>query len=563
MGVFYFTPEKEKKYFAEIRLPDGKIYKIKIPFQNDEAIKISVDNKKDLIYVNLKCNELFLQNHSGYEFIIIGQIRNKIYLSAPKILESTNKSVVFSKKNLPSGILQLTLFSSRYEPLSERLIFIDNNDKLNIELNTSFNKQDNNKINLDIIVKNSIGEPVSANILINIINDVKTNEKNNRNILSYLLLSSDLKGKVEDPGYYFYDTDSIKSRNLDILMMTQGWRRFVWEKVFNEEYDEKKHEFEKGLDISGKVLYQLFSIPAKNSKVNITVLNQYYEYRKTTTDNEGRFLFRNINLFDIIELKINALNKSDKKNIYIYIDETKSVPVCFDIDSNIYNLVKTSTKKKKLLQIEDTEKDMANKEKSSLNKTHGNASHIIMFDDKMQNYNNIFQAITGKVPGVRVSGNKVIIRGINSIYGGSEPLYLLDDIPVDRYVISNIYPGDVERIEILKGAKASIYGSRGGNGVIAIYTKKGKYCKRGEILFNMLGYHKAKEFYKPAFQNVNDSKTYKTKTVFWKPEIITDNYGKANVSFSIDDNIKNIIIEIEGITNKGKIAQEIIFKEIK
>lgn len=86
-----------------------------------------------------------------------------------------------------------------------------------------------------------------------------------------------------------------------------------------------------------------------------------------------------------------------------------------------------------------------------------------------QHYATIYDMIKGEVPGVVVSGNSIVIRGLSSLNLSSEPLYVVNGSPVST--ISDISPNDVESISVLKGSSAAIYGSRGANGVILIRLK--------------------------------------------------------------------------------------------
>ncbi len=91
-------------------------------------------------------------------------------------------------------------------------------------------------------------------------------------------------------------------------------------------------------------------------------------------------------------------------------------------------------------------------------------------DKNLSNYITIFDYIRGRVAGVTVSqGNQIRIRGVNSLVGSGEPLFVVDGSPVNS--IDNILPVNVQKIRVLKGPAASIYGSRGSNGVIVISTK--------------------------------------------------------------------------------------------
>lgn len=85
-------------------------------------------------------------------------------------------------------------------------------------------------------------------------------------------------------------------------------------------------------------------------------------------------------------------------------------------------------------------------------------------------YANIYDYLRGRVAGVDVRpDNSIIIRGVNTINASSDPLFIVDGVEVPD--ISNIPPNEVKSISVLKDASASIYGSRGGNGVIIIELK--------------------------------------------------------------------------------------------
>jgi TonB-dependent SusC/RagA subfamily outer membrane receptor len=93
--------------------------------------------------------------------------------------------------------------------------------------------------------------------------------------------------------------------------------------------------------------------------------------------------------------------------------------------------------------------------------------------EKLKNvhYNNIYDMIRGKVPGVEVNGSSIMIRSASSLTSGTQPLFVVDGVPVTS--IDHIDPQMVRSIEVLKGSSAAIYGTRGSNGVILINLKKG------------------------------------------------------------------------------------------
>lgn len=85
---------------------------------------------------------------------------------------------------------------------------------------------------------------------------------------------------------------------------------------------------------------------------------------------------------------------------------------------------------------------------------------------KYASYTNIYDMLKGEVPGVQVIGKSIKVQGASSLTLSTEPLFVVDGMVVSS--IDNIMPSMVRSVEVLKGSSASIYGSRGANGVILI-----------------------------------------------------------------------------------------------
>jgi TonB-dependent SusC/RagA subfamily outer membrane receptor len=90
---------------------------------------------------------------------------------------------------------------------------------------------------------------------------------------------------------------------------------------------------------------------------------------------------------------------------------------------------------------------------------------------RSKSYTNIYDMIKSEVPGVQVSGTSVrLLQGTTSLTSPTEPLFVVDGTVVNQ--INNLTPSDVRSISLLKGSAASIYGSRGANGVLVFTTNK-------------------------------------------------------------------------------------------
>ena len=113
-------------------------------------------------------------------------------------------------------------------------------------------------------------------------------------------------------------------------------------------------------------------------------------------------------------------------------------------------------------------------------------------------------------------------------------------------------PYDVERVEILKGPSASIYGSRGGNGVIAIYTLHGEFMRKGGITFQMLGYYTPRKFYENFPGTAQDNNSLNNpETCYWNPDVVTDKNGTAIISVKSIVLNEDLIFTAEGISENN------------
>ncbi len=174
-------------------------------------------------------------------------------------------------------------------------------------------------------------------------------------------------------------------------------------------------------------------------------------------------------------------------------------------------------------------------------------------------YSNIIQYLQGRVAGVLVSGDNIVIRGNNSLLSPSDPLFLIDGMPVDKETILATSMADVDKVEVLKGVEAAIFGMRGANGVISVFTKTGRSPSPvstgipGTIMERIKGFAPYREFYSPEYseERINTQMPDYRTTLYWNPEVILE-YGEAEFSFFTCDNVSEYTIFVEGITGNGK-----------
>jgi TonB-dependent SusC/RagA subfamily outer membrane receptor len=303
----------------------------------------------------------------------------------------------------------------------------------------------------------------------------------------------------------------------------------------------------------------------------------------TTGDSLGRYGFYDLDFTDTSSVMVQATKEKGGKNLDVTVDpytppmvrivKSPFNPIEFDARALELFLKKANEaieleKKLKLDKNQMLEEVVvrAKKEKPVDNrKIYGRASNTVeVTEQNCVGFQNVFQLLQGKVPGVQVVGNSVIIRGASSFQSSNAPLYVLDGITSDDVgLIQNIPPCDVETIDVLKGAEASIYGSRGANGVISVLTRRGgsnrDYSKDiipGVITTKKLGYSVAREFYAPRYdvQKQEHVRPDFRSTLQWSPNVKTDANGKATLTFWNTDGTGNMLIIAEGVGVNGRVG---------
>jgi hypothetical protein len=148
--------------------------------------------------------------------------------------------------SVPDGIMQITVFNALMQPVAERLVFVNNNSYSFITdlhmAEQNMNKRARSVLQIDV------GGKLLTNVSVAVTDaDMNPAGKNEETIFSNLLLTSDLKGMVYNPAYYFSnDADSVKV-HLDLVMMTNGWRRFTWQQMMTGQWPVAKYQPDDGV----------------------------------------------------------------------------------------------------------------------------------------------------------------------------------------------------------------------------------------------------------------------------------------------------------------------------
>lgn len=559
MGTFVFTPERGRKYYVEVSYRKNEKRKFRLPEPLHAGYVLHIEQlSQDKVLIQVETNKPLTQDPLANDIILMVQVRGKEMYSEVIDMPKNRLEKILDVSAYPAGVCQITLFDGRGIPRAERLLFIWKNDWPSIVisgLNKAYDFRKKVETQISVASAGNAMPGGSYSVSVAEFSDSAQIESSAR---TYLLLNSDLHGTIENPRWYFEDDRQERKEAIDLLMLTHGWRRFRWESILTPGFKWPSFEEERGITITGKITRDLFAIPIRNAKVYLTVLNAYNDYFETRTDQKGKFRFDNLDYSDTISVVIEARKPNGRKNLVIIVDENEFRPVETQTAGARAQMVLAkgdAWKYKNVKRIDYSYNPEKQKilERSKDFKIHGEADNVIYMDDIPEGYTDMLQVLQGRVPGVLVQGNTVTIRGPGSLMLSNDPLFLIDGVPVDINAFRSLNPKDVELIEVIKGPNASIYGSRGANGVIAVYTKRGEFMKRGFLDFKMLGYATPREFYSPDYsvrstEGINDLRT----TLYWKPDIVPDSLGKSTVSFYTSDIKGTYLLRVGGITSDGK-----------
>ncbi len=588
MGVFTLTPQKNKNYYAVCRNTHNIEKRIDLPpvMDNTYTIKAVWKEHNLLLSVN-KPGTLSRTIPLNLLIHCRGQL---LYFSE---WDFSNEIMTLPQNMLSTGVLQILLLDNELNPLSERLVFCQNTNQTKTKFQTDQNNyKTRQKVSALMQVRNSKNNPISGNFSVSVTDNQDILPHTTNNILTSLLLTSDIKGFIENPSFYFNPNSRQASKALDILMMTQGWRRYDIPNSLKGNYQTPNILFGEDGQIKGYVKGYWRGKPVGNSNVSIASFDPLY-MNMTTTNSDGLFNFGDLEYPDSTRFVIQALNQKGKDGVELDVKEelysatAKHLPFSNhdktkSSDNKIENYVKKADLKyiyengNRMVYLDEVEVRALSPDKEKENNSlYSRLSSKRFTSKEIENALKI-DVLLGQVAGLRVSTiqkegeprRKVaLIRNAMSFSKGYVPaMIIIDDVIMEFFDLDDIILNDIEQIDILKGNQAAILGSSGMGGAIVITTKKGSN-KTGAIKkFNIktiypLGFQKPAEFYSPKYEakkQINDKTPDLRTTVFWKPDVIVSEKGEANFEFyTADSENTEYSVVIEGVTDEGEIIHTI------
>ncbi|MDR3694904.1 carboxypeptidase regulatory-like domain-containing protein [Mucilaginibacter sp.] len=596
MGAFILTPEDGKTYTAHVTYADGTSANPVFPKVGSNGIDLSVDNNDpENLNIKLQADEAFLKDFQGKTFFIIGKSSGAIAFAAKLQLPGPIYSASIPKSKFPTGIVQLTLFTNEGEPVSERIAFIQHNDQLNLTVNSDHPDYETRQLaKLKLTAKNS-GQPDEGNFSVSVIDESKVpfDENAESTILTNLLLTSDINGFIEKPNYYFNHPDQQAQADLDILLQTQGYRRYSYDDIINNKQRPVAFAVEKGIDIIG-TLRSSSGIPVNRGNVHISIPDKNY-FANTITNADGRFIFPNLVFPDSAKVMLSARDNIHASDLVLTVDgePRQSIPINYaepDGIANIDSVLSPYLKNSKLqfnnlhilkeVVIRDKRivKTVSHKDYGNLASLSDQPDHVIKAD-QLDGCNSLLECIKSLAAGMTFDNENFYVSR-DYIQGKRIPTQVfVKGMPVDASYLQSVDPKTVESIEIFtKDELGLINSAYNSNGAIVVNLRKMETQKisyqdlkqligsRNEVTLLPKGYEPVKTFYMPRYTGprANQPAQIDTRsTIYWNPNIETDKTGNAEVDYFNADGKGTYRVTVEGLDKDGNIGRVVYRYHVK
>lgn len=549
MGSFVFLPNLENSYHIE--LDNYKNIKQELPkiltgsavlqlLSNNNGFAIfKVEKNSNTINENIY---LRLQSRGVVYNVAMGTLKEKLIIKIPL-------------KDIPQGIAEVTLFNENIEPIAERLIYVNQQKKLNVNVELDKSEyQKREKVNLKIKVTNQDNQAVIAHLGISVFDQLYRNKLNSRNILTHYYLSTQLNGKIYDPGYYFNKENIDRHEVLDLLLLTQGWRRYVW----NESNLREHNSLFKTLLSESPVGHLRLENPNKK----VAELDPKIVMIFTSDALKGKDLLA-ADSMGIFSINSDHLKMAEGGYLYLKPMTPEKPKYLINIKDDAFGVINSSRK-----EI-NTNYSLPKLQKQPIDDTKETKIQL----NNIQKLDEIIIATKNeKVFRDKYLGNLDSLSRLNS--GNSDFICLAGTRPILNCFMQNHHEGktrtpvDGEKVAVLLGKNNEILGSDYPQQVYfgtkeIIYKDANQNLTEEQLLkkFNlkmMKGYYGKREFYQAVYDAITAEDPFPDyrNTLFWKPDIITNEQGEASIEFYCSDINTVCTGTIEGVSGDGLLGTE-------
>ena len=598
MGTFALTPQAGETYYLKVTDENGKAQQIPLPTATRGGYAMNIDNlnKEEMTIHITRSEQADTTQALGLTFMCRGRI---FRFDQIKWNGESTYSLTIAKDSLPEGVNQVTLFDTEGRVYAERLAFIPPTQQIKFSLTgekSTYKPKEN--IELKFKLEDMQGNPLYTMFSLAVRDadtDTPTNSTNGGGIMANLLLGSELKGYIHDIDYYFESDDDAHRQALDLLMCTQGWRRYDWTQMSHPQDFEVKYPAEEGILILGDLTSTFRKRAKDGAEIQVYLYNGSGQNLRGTciADSVGKFAFQSEDFYGRWIMSILTLEDEKLKEMNVNLKKTPS-PVgrifadtetqlftpqeeIFSAEANIDTLLAEEdmeiSRWENLLPTIEVESD---KEWQSefVRKWHNMIYEMeeerMRMDETGEYYlREFYRWLEDTNPFFTFdidSTNALIAR-----YKGRPVRFFVRRTGTGSWVAEKDVSIDIETLTIQDVEAIAIsdkpnverammrYGldsvSNDNSVVITIFVRN-DYFRRGESKgmrnTKIQGFTHAIQFYMPdySFTELPDEEDFR-RTLFWAPYVVTNKQGEATVNFFNSPLCKRIKVSAETITFGG------------
>ena len=578
IGSFSFIPEAGKTYRALIELP-GETITREIPIAKTGYVVQLSDIQNDKLKLSVQASGV-PANQKVHLFAHTRQV-TKMKLSAD--LELGKAEFLIDKSMLGEGISQLTIFNGSGQAVAERLFFKKPSSKLLIKASADQQKYaPRKKVTINLDAKDEKGLSLAADASVSVY-ATDSLESDNGDIFNYLWLKSDLKGHVESPAYYFNNNDIISNEALDNLMLTHGWRRFVWQDLLKNTM--ASFEFLPEIDghiINGRIVDTRSNAPAINIMTYLAVPGRKLHIYGSKSNNTGQVKFYTRDIFGPSEIVVQTKFQQDStyridiSNPFSekyssrgpydlnLSEKFKSRILSQSISSQVQNVFAGDKLKTFYPALTDSSAFYIKADKTYL------LDNFVRFNTMEE----VLREYVTEVPLMRQKDDFTILVRVkphpNDFPRNVEPLILLDGVPVfdQGNKIIKYDPKKVRELEVV--AKRYFLGPLMFNSILNFKTYKGNLpdfqLDTRATVMDYEGMQLKREFYSPLYEtesSISGRLPDFRNVLYWSPDIKIDSSGKKTISFYTSDQENKYTVVLQGISPEGKVGTSTIEIQVK
>jgi len=575
MGYFYFTPLDHHAYKVFIQTASGESMIKDLPQVYNSGYVMSLSDSGDKIKVTVQ-SDILLAN----EIYLFAHTREIIKVAVSTIMQNGKAAFLFDKAALADGISHITIFNNQKQPVCERLYFKKPSKQLEIKLSTDQSSYTTRKkVNINIQPGNTEikNDPASLSMTVYRLDSLQSPDA--ATINSYLLLTSDLNGFVEDPEYYFLNDDRETNAALDYVMLTNGWRRFKWENILKntKPFFDYVPEYN-GSIVSGKVINKKTDMPASDVECYISVPGFPSEFNSSVSNEEGRVAFELKNFYGASEIILQPNISGD--NLYRiditnpFSDKFSDTPYpAFTVPQNTGN---TLLEQSVSMQVQNI---YSGKNLKHFNIPVIDTTAFYLKADakyKLDNYTRFttMEEILREyviLVDVRKREGKFHLNAFdlaNNQMFKTDPLILVDGVPVadpNKFMLTD--PLKLNTLEVVN--RRYFLGNSTFQGILSWTSYKGDMADNEAMNATLIDYdglQLEREFYAPVYTNAIQESSHLPdfrNVLLWSPNIKIAGGESKEINFYTSDLPGKYAVQIQGITKGGVCGSKVLIFEVK